>query len=95
MLFAHFSPWFILNIPTPTISYWNEAYFHALSLIEAVAQKHNLTLAEVALRWLSHHSQLKKEYGDAVIIGASSKAHIEQNLLDLEKGPLRECLPPQ
>ena len=55
------------------------------------AQKHNLTLAEVALRWLSHHSQLKKEYGDAVIIGASSKAHIEQNLLDLEKGPLREC----
>ncbi|KAI0790214.1 Aldo/keto reductase [Irpex lacteus] len=70
--------------------YWNEAYFHALSLIEAVAQKHNLTLAEVALRWLSHHSQLKKEYGDAVIIGASSKAHIEQNLLDLEKGPLPE-----
>ncbi|KAI0084291.1 Aldo/keto reductase [Irpex rosettiformis] len=70
--------------------YWNESYFHALSLIESVAQKHNLTLAEVALRWLSHHSQLKKEYGDAVIIGASSKAHIEQNLVDLEKGPLPE-----
>lgn len=74
-------------------SYWNETYFKALELIEAAAQKHNLTLAEVALRWISHHSLLKKEHGDAIIIGASSTKHIEQNLIDLEKGPLREyCL---
>jgi aflatoxin B1 aldehyde reductase len=33
---------------------------------------------------------MKKEYGDAIIIGASSSKHIEQNLVDLEKGPLRE-----
>lgn len=71
-------------------SYWNEPYFKALGEIEAVAQKHNLTLAEVALRWVSHHSEMKREYGDAVIIGASSTKHIEQNLVDLEKGPLRE-----
>jgi aflatoxin B1 aldehyde reductase len=32
---------------------------------------------------------LKREYGDAVIIGASSMGHIEQNLVDFEKGPLR------
>ncbi|KAI0697766.1 Aldo/keto reductase [Cytidiella melzeri] len=70
--------------------YWNESYFSALALIESVAQKHNLTLAEVALRWLSHHSQMKREYGDAVIIGASSTKHIEQNLVDLEKGSLPE-----
>ncbi|THG98238.1 hypothetical protein EW026_g3918 [Hermanssonia centrifuga] len=68
--------------------YWNEAYFKALASIEAVTSKHNLTLAEVALRWISHHSLLKREYGDAVIIGASSLNHIEQNLVDLEKGPL-------
>jgi aflatoxin B1 aldehyde reductase len=74
-------------------------------------------MAEVALRWVSHHSLMKRyvtfrspptgpgdgdrladngaddahrEYGDAIIIGASSLKHIEQNLLDLEKGPLRE-----
>ena len=41
-------------------------------------QKHGLTLAEVALRWISHHSLLKREHGDAVIIGASSLKHIEQ-----------------
>lgn len=49
-----------------------------LSNIEEVAQKHGLSLGEVALRWLSHHSQLKREHGDAVIIGASSMNHIEQ-----------------
>ncbi|TBU24880.1 Aldo/keto reductase [Dichomitus squalens] len=68
--------------------YWNERYFGVLAKIEAVAQKHGLTLAEIALRWISHHSLLKREHGDAVLIGASSIKHIEQNLVDLEKGPL-------
>ena len=71
--------------------YWNEPYFAALVQIEAAAAAHGLTLAEVALRWLSHHSMMKREYGDAVLIGASSVKHIEENLRDLEKGPLREC----
>ena len=71
--------------------YWKEPYFRALEQIEAVAEKYNLTMAEIALRWISHHSLMKREYGDAVLIGASSTKHIEQNLIDLEKGPLREC----
>ena len=58
--------------------YWNAPYFNALAKIEAVAQKHGLTLAEIAPRWISHHSLLKREYGDAVLIGASSVKHIEQ-----------------
>ncbi|KAI0655683.1 Aldo/keto reductase [Cubamyces menziesii] len=70
--------------------YWKEPYFRALAQIEAVAEKHNLTMAEIALRWISHHSLMKREYGDAVLIGASSVKHIEQNLVDLEKGPLPE-----
>lgn len=85
-----------------------------LASIEEIAKEHNLTLAEIALRWISHHSLMKREYGDAVIIGASSVKHIEQvsstscicelfrgtgaddatrrlqNLVDLEKGPLRK-----
>ncbi|EMD32818.1 hypothetical protein CERSUDRAFT_118513 [Gelatoporia subvermispora B] len=70
--------------------YWNEPYFKALEQIKAVADKHNLTMAEIALRWISHHSLMKREYGDAVLIGASSVKHIEQNLIDLEKGLLPE-----
>lgn len=35
-------------------------------------------MAEIALRWVSHHSLLKREHGDAVIIGTSTLKHIEQ-----------------
>ncbi|KZT56053.1 Aldo/keto reductase [Calocera cornea HHB12733] len=70
--------------------YWNDSYFKALELVKAVADKHGLTIAEVALRWVSHHSLMKREFGDSILIGASSLKHIEQNLVDLEKGPLPE-----
>ncbi|KAJ7642379.1 Aldo/keto reductase [Mycena polygramma] len=68
--------------------YWKPAYFEALAKIRPVVEAHGLTMAEVALRWISHHSLLHRDHGDAVLIGASSLAHIEQNLVDLEKGPL-------
>ncbi|KAF9548184.1 Aldo/keto reductase [Agrocybe pediades] len=70
--------------------YWKEPYFKALNSVKQVADKHGLTLTEVALRWVSHHSLMKREHGDAILIGASSLNHIEQNLVDLEKGPLPE-----
>lgn len=128
--------------------YWNDSYFDALELIAPVAEKHGLTVAEVALRWLEHvclfyvlitvfsplgrrvaknllglgfslsgaapyiegffplelpsaflslsiltswqHSLMKKEKNDAIIVGASSVKHLEENLVDLEKGPLSE-----
>ncbi|KAG6919107.1 hypothetical protein DXG01_008909 [Tephrocybe rancida] len=68
--------------------YWNEPYFDGLAAIRKAAEAHNLSLPEVALRWISHHSLLKREHGDAVLIGASSLEHIGQNLVDFEKGPL-------
>ncbi|EJD54243.1 Aldo/keto reductase [Auricularia subglabra TFB-10046 SS5] len=72
------------------VRYWNDTYFNALEIVRPVSDKHGLTLTEVALRWMSHHSLLKRKFGDAVIIGASSTKHIEQNLVDLEKGLLPE-----
>ncbi|THX18513.1 Aldo/keto reductase [Aureobasidium pullulans] len=68
--------------------YWREEYFAALDLLRPVAKKHGFTEAECALRWMQHHSQLQREKGDAIIIGASSPHHIESNLKDMEKGPL-------
>ncbi|KAF2272826.1 aflatoxin b1-aldehyde reductase [Westerdykella ornata] len=68
--------------------YWNEAYFSALDVIRPVAKKLGLSTAEAASRWVMHHSALRKEHGDAVIIGASSAAQLEENLVNLEKGPL-------
>ncbi|KAI9726675.1 MAG: hypothetical protein M1834_008940 [Cirrosporium novae-zelandiae] len=68
--------------------YWNTTMFDALDIIRAAAGKYGLTEAECALRWMMHHSKLKPELGDAVIIGASSTKHLEENLIDFEKGPL-------
>ncbi|KAF7174679.1 hypothetical protein CNMCM7691_003365 [Aspergillus felis] len=70
--------------------YWNDAYFDALDTIRAAADKHGLTVAEVAFRWLKHHSQLQSALDDAIIIGASNLNQLEGNLVDLEKGPLPE-----
>jgi len=71
--------------------YFKDATFDALRIVEPVAQKHNLTLLETALRWLVHHSELKiKDGNDGIIVGVSSKQQLESNLADLEKGPLPE-----
>ncbi|KAF2106602.1 NADP-dependent oxidoreductase domain-containing protein [Lophiotrema nucula] len=70
--------------------YINSFYFDALDVIRPVIAKHGLTEAECALRWLEHHSMMSKEKGDKIIIGASSAKQLEENLVDLEKGPLPE-----
>ncbi|KAF5857847.1 hypothetical protein ETB97_005191 [Aspergillus alliaceus] len=72
--------------------YWNEAYFSALDVIRPVAHKHGITTAEAAVRWANYHSSMKKEYSDAVITGASSAVQLEENLTNLEKGPLPQEL---
>jgi len=69
-------------------SYGTEEYFAAMELLDPVIEKHGLTLRECALRWVAHHSRLDVEKGDAVLMGASSAAHLESNLADLGKGPL-------
>jgi aflatoxin B1 aldehyde reductase len=68
--------------------YWNEPYFAALDILRPVAKKHGLRESEVALRWMMHHSQLKREFGDKVIIGASSNEQLEMNLKDFEGAEL-------
>lgn len=43
-----------------------------------------------ALRWTAYHSALKKEHGDAIVVGCSSVKQLEANLDALEAGPLPE-----
>jgi aflatoxin B1 aldehyde reductase len=70
--------------------YFKDHYFNAIEIIRPVAEKHHLTLLEVALRWMIHHSQLNYKERDGVIIGCSSLEQLESNLNDFEKGPLPE-----
>ncbi|WRT70415.1 uncharacterized protein IL334_007413 [Kwoniella shivajii] len=71
--------------------YFRPAAFDALELIENAIKPHNLTMVETALRWCVHHSELKlaaKGGNDGIIIGVSGFSQLENNLADLEKGPL-------
>jgi len=68
--------------------YWNETYFDALDVVRPVAAKLGISTAEAALRWVRYHSQLRREHGDAIIVGASSADQLERNLTSLENGPL-------
>ncbi|KAK6353575.1 hypothetical protein TWF696_005537 [Orbilia brochopaga] len=68
--------------------YWKDEYLDALDILRAAVKKHGISEAEAALRWSVHHSALSRDHGDAVIIGASGATQLEENLTNLEKGPL-------
>jgi len=68
--------------------YFNEGYFQALESLKSIAEKHNLRLTEIGLRWCQHHSLLTTS--DGIILGASSNEQLKQNCEDSEKGPLPE-----
>ncbi|KAH7916592.1 NADP-dependent oxidoreductase domain-containing protein [Hygrophoropsis aurantiaca] len=70
-----------------------EKYSVLIPLVRELAEvlkKYDIRVSEAAQRWLQHHSELKPELGDAIIIGASSITQLEANLKDCMGGPLPE-----
>ncbi|KPM38265.1 hypothetical protein AK830_g8296 [Neonectria ditissima] len=53
-----------------------------------IASQHGIGGHAAALRWTAHHSLLKKEHEDAIIVGASSTEQLRANLEMIEQGPL-------
>ncbi len=70
--------------------YWTDAYFEALARVRSAGAAAGRSMAGTALRWLVHHSALAGRGGDAVILGASTDAHLEANLAACAAGPLPE-----
>lgn len=70
--------------------YGKEKLTAAVSRVIEVASKHGLEGHAVALRWVLHHSQLRADKGDAMIITASSAEQLEKTLTACEAGPLPE-----
>ena len=68
--------------------YMKPSYLEALAKWEAIAKEEGVARAELAYRWVRYNSPLKKEHGDAIIIGASTVEQLEQTLVGIEKGPL-------
>jgi aflatoxin B1 aldehyde reductase len=80
--------------------YFNKSYFEGLALIKSSCDKFKgegdgtkgLSMAEAPLRWLSWHSALRGGLNDGVIIGASKRSHLNDNLDALTKGPLPQSI---
>ncbi|KAG0359650.1 Aldo/keto reductase [Gamsiella multidivaricata] len=70
--------------------YWNKLHFEGVKALEKAAKANDLTLLEASLRWIRHHAGLTAK--DAIILGVSNIKHFEENLTDLEKGPLPQAM---
>jgi aflatoxin B1 aldehyde reductase len=69
--------------------YFQDSNFAAVEMIRAASEKHGLTMIDVALRWLVHHSKLNILSGnDGVIIGISRLDQLSSNINALENKPL-------
>ena len=62
----------------------------ALRRLHTTCKAHDISLAEVSLRWIMHHSALGAD--DGIIIGAKRAEQLKGNVHNCRKGPLVEEL---
>jgi aflatoxin B1 aldehyde reductase len=68
--------------------YLKDALLDAAKKVHDAAEKAGTSGHAVALRWMLHHSALRREMGDGMIIGASSLQQLDGNLEICKAGPL-------
>jgi aflatoxin B1 aldehyde reductase len=67
--------------------FWRESVFNAIDAVKGTLPA-DTTMTDASLRWMLHHSALKGEKGDGLILGASNVGHVEKNLQAVKGGPL-------
>jgi len=75
--------------------FWKKNIFNEVENFSNLCDKYNLSMREGAMRWILHHSRLSAEYGDAIIIGASSVDQIKDNISITKGGPLPHDMLPE
>jgi len=73
-----------------TALYNKPTLLEALAEWEAIAKEEGVTKADLASRWVRYNSALRPEHGDAIIIGASSVAQLQETLDSINAGPLSQ-----
>lgn len=63
--------------------YWHDATFAAVHTLAEIARQAGRSLMSLAFNWLLHHTSI-----DGVIVGASRRAQLEENLRAGSEGPL-------
>jgi aryl-alcohol dehydrogenase-like predicted oxidoreductase len=71
------------RMPVYRDRYWHSANFDAASRLSAVADAEGRTVTSLALAWLAHHTA-----ADCVILGASSRRQLAENLDAIQGGGL-------
>lgn len=70
--------------------YGKESLYQALDEWGTIAKDAGISKAALAYRWIAFHSALKAGNGDAIIVGASKVAQLEESLSAVEDGPLEK-----
>ena len=73
-------PLLLLRYHLTPLRYLREAQLDATDLALAACKKHSVDPAAAAIRWVTTHSGMGASLGDAIIVGASSIAHLDANL---------------
>ncbi|KAL2128138.1 hypothetical protein VTI74DRAFT_9619 [Chaetomium olivicolor] len=70
--------------------YNRPSFVAALGVWEKIAQAEGVSRAELAYRWVVHHSKLRRDLGDAVIVGARTHEQLGETVRAIKKGPLSD-----
>jgi aryl-alcohol dehydrogenase-like predicted oxidoreductase len=63
--------------------YWREDYFETVDVLRTVAEEHDMSMAELAMRFVVSNPAIT-----SVLVGFSKEAQLLQNLESVEKGAL-------
>lgn len=70
--------------------YHKESYLKFLDEWNSIAEDEQVSRAELAYRWINHHSVLKPELGDAVVFGATTMQQMTHTCAYLQAATLRD-----
>lgn len=70
--------------------YVKDSLMNGLDQWDEIATNLNISKADLAYRWIAYHSALKKEFGDAFILGGRSLEQVAGTLNAISQGPLPE-----
>ncbi|KAH8122577.1 hypothetical protein ACSS6W_000470 [Trichoderma asperelloides] len=68
--------------------FYKPSYMKMLAEFGTLSEKTGISRAGLAYRWVRHHSMLKNQTGDEMIIGASTSDQLANTMEELEGGPL-------
>jgi len=72
--------------------YWKDDYFDVLNQLSEKAIELDISMVEVAMSWLRHHSMMDAARGDAIILGASKLEQLDENLLAINAESLDQAI---